>query len=222
MIRFDHFRGFEAYYTIPYGRKNARKGAWEKGPGIDFFKTIHEKLGKLDIIAEDLGFLTEGVYELLRETGYPGMKVIQFAFGAKMTDSEYLPHNFPKNCVAYTGTHDNETILGWLGSANAKTVKNVERYFRLHKDEGKNWAIMKGALATPANTVILQMQDFLGLDNRARVNEPSTLGKNWRWRVRSECINSWLANLILGAATIYFRTPPTAKAPVFDGETENK
>ena len=222
VIRFDHFRGFEAYYTIPYGRKNARKGAWEKGPGIDFFKTIHEKLGKLDIIAEDLGFLTEGVYELLRETGYPGMKVIQFAFGAKMTDSEYLPHNFPKNCVAYTGTHDNETILGWLGSANAKTVKNVERYFRLHKDEGKNWAIMKGALATPANTVILQMQDFLGLDNRARVNEPSTLGKNWRWRVRSECINSWLANLILGAATIYFRTPPTAKAPVFDGETENK
>ncbi len=218
VIRFDHFRGFEAYYTIPYGKKNARHGTWEPGPGIDFFRTIHEKIKNLSIIAEDLGFLTEGVYQLLAETGYPGMKVMQFAFGDPMIDGEYLPHNFPRNCVAYTGTHDNETIIGWLATANKKTVKNAERYFRLNKSEGKNWTIMKAALATSANTVILQMQDFLGLDNRARINEPSTTGKNWRWRIRSECINPWLSNLILGTATVYFRTPKGAPKPKFDDD----
>ncbi len=216
VIRFDHFRGFEAYYTIPYGRKNAKKGKWEKGPGLDFFKTVHKKLGELNIIAEDLGFLTEGVYQLLRDTGYPGMKVIQFAFDDPMKDSEYLPHNHPKNCVVYTGTHDNETILGWMKSMKLGVRKNVERYFRMHKDEGRNWAVMKAALASSGNTVILQMQDYLGLGNEARVNEPSTLGKNWRWRIKRECLNPWLANLILGAATIYLRAPEGAKKPKFD------
>ncbi len=218
VIRFDHFRGFEAYYTIPYGRKNARKGKWEQGPGIEFFNTLHKKISGLCIIAEDLGFLTEGVYKLLADTGYPGMKVLQFAFGDPMTDGEYLPHNYPRNCVAYTGTHDNETILGWLGTAEKKTVKNAERYLRLNSAEGKNWTVMKAVLASPANTVILQMQDFLGLDNKARVNEPSTLGKNWRWRVRSECLNSWLSNIILGTATVYFRAADGAKKPKFDDE----
>ncbi len=220
VIRFDHFRGFEAYYTIPYGRKNAKKGTWEQGPGIEFFRTLHQKIKNLTIIAEDLGFLTEGVYKLLADTGYPGMKVLQFAFGDPMADGEYLPHNYPKNCVAYSGTHDNETILGWLANADKKVVKNVERYLRLHKSEGKNWTVMKNVLASPANTVILQMQDFLGLDNKARINEPSTLGKNWRWRVRGECLNPWLANLILCASTTYFRVPEGAKKPKFEDEKE--
>ncbi len=216
VIRFDHFRGFEAYYTIPAGRKNARRGAWEKGPGLEFFSAVHRKLGSLNIIAEDLGFLTKGVYELLAATGYPGMKVVQFAFSDPPKDSEYLPHNFPKNCVAYTGTHDNETILGWLGSASKGVVKAANAYFRLTEKEGKGWGVMRGTLASSANTVILQMQDFLALDNRARINEPSTLGKNWKWRIRSECLNPWLSNLILIDTTTYFRTPPTAKKPKYE------
>ncbi len=216
VIRFDHFRGFEAYYTIPYGRKNARKGKWEKGPGIEFFNAIHAKLGKIDIIAEDLGFLTEGVYELLRETGYPGMKVLQFAFNDPMAENEYLLHNHVKNCVVYTGTHDNETILGWLKTCKLGVRETIGRYFRFHKDEGRNWAVMKGALSSPANTVILQMQDYLGLGNEARINEPSTLGKNWRWRIKRECLNPWLSNIILGAAAIYLRTPENAPKPQYD------
>ncbi len=216
VIRFDHFRGFEAYYTIPYGKKNARRGTWEKGPGLEFFETVHAKLGKLDIIAEDLGFLTEGVYQLLRDTGYPGMKVMQFAFNDPMADNEYLPFHHPKNCVVYTGTHDNDTIIGWLKGCKRGVRENIERYFRIQKNESHNWAVMKGALASSGNTVILQMQDFLGLDNAARINEPSTLGKNWRWRIRRECINPWLANLILGACTIYLRVPETAKKPKYD------
>ncbi len=216
VIRFDHFRGFEAYYTIPYGKKNAKKGTWEKGPGIEFFNAIHAKLGKLDIIAEDLGFLTEGVYQLLRDTGYPGMKVMQFAFNDPMAENEYLLHNHVKNCVVYTGTHDNEPIIGWLKNCKLGVRRNIERYFRMHKDEGRNWAVMKTALSSPANTVILQMQDYLGLGNEARINEPSTLGKNWRWRIKRECLNPWLAGIILGCTVSYVRAPADAKEPKYD------
>ena len=206
VVRLDHFRGFEAYYTIPAGRKNARRGKWQKGPGLELFATFKKKLGDIPIIAEDLGFLTEDVHEMLAASGYPGMKVAQFAFGNPDYESEYLPHTYPKNCVAYAGTHDNETILGWLKNADAITRKQASAYFRLTKEEGEAWGVIRSMMVSPANTVIFQMQDFIGLGNEARINEPSTLGKNWRWRIHPDCINDWLAGLILKSTQTYFRT----------------
>ena len=205
VVRLDHFRGFEAYYTIPAGRKNARRGKWQKGPGMALFETFKQKLGDIPIIAEDLGFLTKDVHEMLAASGYPGMKVAQFAFGDPSYESEYLPHTYPKNCVAYAGTHDNETILGWLAEADAVTKKQVTAYFRLTEKEGAAWGVIRAMMASPANTVIFQMQDFIGLGNEARINEPSTLGDNWRWRIRPECINDWLAGLIRRSTETYYR-----------------
>ena len=112
IIRIDHFRGFDEYYSIPFGDQTAERGHWEKGPGMDLFNTVKEKLGDVDVIAEDLGYLTESVIEMVKESGYPGMKVLQFAFDYR-EESDYLPHNYERNCVVYTGTHDNDTILGW-------------------------------------------------------------------------------------------------------------
>lgn len=211
VVRLDHFRGFEAYYTIPAGRKNARRGKWEKGPGLALFETFKRKIGDIPIIAEDLGFLTPAVHKMLADSGYPGMKVAQFAFGNPDYESEYLPHTYPKNCVAYAGTHDNETILGWLDNADAVTVKQATAYFRLTEKEGLAWGVIRSMMASPANTVIFQIQDFIGLGNEARINEPSTLGKNWRWRIRPECINDWLAGLICKSTKVYYRTPNEKK-----------
>lgn len=211
VVRLDHFRGFEAYYTIPAGRKNARRGKWEKGPGMELFETFRKKIGDIPIIAEDLGFLTPAVHKMLADSGYPGMKVAQFAFGDPDYESEYLPHTYPKNCVAYAGTHDNETIAGWLDNADKITQKQVTAYFRLTKEEGLAWGVIRSMMASPANTVIFQIQDFIGLGNEARINEPSTLGKNWRWRIQPECINDWLAGLILKSTKLYYRTAPEKK-----------
>lgn len=211
VVRLDHFRGFEAYYTIPAGRKNARRGKWQKGPGLALFDTFRKKIGDIPIIAEDLGFLTPAVHQMLVESGYPGMKVAQFAFDDPAYESEYLPHTYPKNCVAYAGTHDNETIIGWLDHAKDVTVKHVTSYFRLTENEGLAWGVIRSMMASSANTVIFQMQDFIGLGNEARINEPSTLGKNWRWRIRSECINDWLAELILKSTKTYYRIPNEKK-----------
>ncbi len=205
VVRLDHFRGFEAYYTIPAGRKNARRGKWKKGPGMELFDTFRKKIGDIPIIAEDLGFLTPEVYEMLAKSGYPGMKVAQFGFGNPNEESEYMPHTYPKNCVAYAGTHDNETILGWLAGANEKTVKLATDYFRLTETEGAAWGMIRALMASSANTVIFQIQDFIGLGNEARINEPSTLGKNWRWRIQSDCINDWLAGLIRRSTETYYR-----------------
>ena len=123
VIRIDHFRGFDEYYNIPYGDKTAEFGKWEKGPGISLFKTLKKELGEIDIIAEDLGFLTDSVLKLVKDTGYPGMKVLQFAFDSR-EDSDYLPHNYTSNCVVYTGTHDNDTIHGWYSNKNKKDIIN--------------------------------------------------------------------------------------------------
>ncbi|MBQ8497004.1 MAG: 4-alpha-glucanotransferase [Clostridia bacterium] len=211
VVRLDHFRGFEAYYTIPAGRKNARRGKWQKGPGMELFETFRKKIGDIPIIAEDLGFLTPAVHQMLADSGYPGMKVAQFAFDNPAYESEYLPHTYPKNCVAYAGTHDNETIIGWLDNAKEATVKHATAYFRLTEKEGRAWGVIRGMMASTANTVIFQIQDFIGLGNEARINEPSTLGKNWRWRIRPECINDWLAELIFKSTKTYYRTPNEIK-----------
>lgn len=211
IIRIDHFRAFSAFYSIPYGEKTAVNGKWIKGPSKRLFTALEKSLGKLNIIAEDLGTIDDEVRELLNFTKYPGMKVLQFAFTPD-TESSYLPHNIIKNCVVYTGTHDNDTAVGFMKDAESSQVKFMREYLRIDDSDSFNWSLIKAAMATSADTVILQMQDFLGLDNSARINIPSTLGGNWQWRISENCCNDWLAKIIYDCTNIYFRLPKTCKS----------
>ena len=204
VVRIDHFRAFSAYYSIPYGDENAKNGAWKKCPGKALFDTLKEKLGKLNIIAEDLGTIDDDVRALLKYTGFPGMKVLQFAFDPE-SESSYLPHNIDKNCVVYTGTHDNDTIVGFMKSISPTQLKFVKEYLRIDDNDSYNWAFIKAAMATCGDTVIFQMQDFLGLDNTARINTPSTNDNNWKWRIGEGCINDWLAQIIYDVTKLYYR-----------------
>ena len=206
-LRIDHFRGFDAYYAIPYGDTTAKNGRWRPGPGLDFFKAVNARLGEQDIIAEDLGFLTDSVRELLRDTGYPGMKVLEFAFDSRDTGSDYLPHCYPTHCVAYTGTHDNDTILGWMATAPKKDVSFAKAYLRLSSREGYHWGMMRGAWASPADLAIMQAQDLLGLGTEARMNIPSTLGENWKWRALPGVFTPQLAHRLRREMEVYQRLP---------------
>ena len=205
-VRIDHFRAFSAYFSIPAGDETAKNGKWIKGPGRAIFEQFSKKLGKLNIIAEDLGTIDEPVRKLLKFTGFPGMKVLQFAFDPE-SESSYLPHNIDKNCVVYTGTHDNDTAIGYINSVSEAEAKFVRDYLRIGENESFNWAFIKSAMATPADTVILQMQDFLGLDNTARINTPATTVNNWQWRIEKGCINDWLAQIIYDVTALYYRLP---------------
>ncbi len=206
-VRIDHFRGFESYYSIPYGAKDAKKGKWVKGPNITLFKALEKDLGKdLPIIAEDLGFLTPAVLTMLKKSGYPGMKVLQFAFDSEK-ESEYLPHNFKNNCVAYTGTHDNDTIIGWAQSSSEEEVEFAEKYLDTKRTDGFNWAMMKSAMSSVADTCILMMADLIGKGSEGRINTPSTVGGNWIWRIESGNINDWLADIIAEYTETYGRAP---------------
>lgn len=205
MIRIDHFRGFESFWEVPFGEKTARNGKWVKGPGYKLFKAINKALGNVAIIAEDLGFITEEVIELRKKTGYPGMSIMQFAFDIK-GDSEYLPHNCARESVAYIGTHDNETIVGWMKDPNnIKQLAFAKRYLRLTKNEGYYWGFLRGLWASPAKLAIAQMQDVLGLDNRARMNIPSTVGDNWNWRMKSDAIDEEIIRKLKKLTKIYGR-----------------
>ncbi len=204
IVRIDHFRGFDSFYAIPAKDDTARNGKWKKGPGMDLFHTLEEKLGKLPIIVEDLGFMTDSVLQLLKDSGFPGMKVVQFAFDER-NDSTYLPHNYPKHCVVYTGTHDNDTCMGWMKSAPKSTVKYAKEYLNLTKEEGYNWGLMRGAWASAADMAIVPMQDLLGLSSEARINTPSTLGNNWKWRATEDQITSQLAKKLLKYMIMYAR-----------------
>ncbi|MCB2288676.1 4-alpha-glucanotransferase [Clostridium sp. CS001] len=204
VTRIDHFRGFESYWEIPYGDENAVKGTWVKGPGIKLFDAIKGALGKINIIAEDLGFLTEKVIDFRIKSGYPGMKVLQFAFDSK-EESDYLPHNYDKNCVVYTGTHDNDTVNGWLKNTNVQDVAFASEYLRLNEEEGENWGFISGALSSVGVLAVAQMQDYLGLGEEARMNIPSTLGGNWQWRVKKEALSDDLSEKICKVTKIYGR-----------------
>lgn len=182
MIRIDHFRGFDEYYAVPYGEKTAMKGAWEKGPGHELFAALQQALGEIPIVAEDLGILTPTVYELLEKTGYPGMKVLQFAFEGG-PGNEYLPYHHGKNSVVYTGTHDNDTLQGWLANMHPGLKEHILDFLGLEDESGWNWALIRMALMSRCDTAIVPMQDYLELGSEARINEPSTLGANWRWRL---------------------------------------
>ena len=184
VVRIDHFRGFDEYYAIPYGDKTAENGVWKKGPGIDLFHTVKKELGDVNIIAEDLGYLTESVMKLVEDTGYPGMKVLQFAFDSR-EESNYLPHNYPHNCVVYTGTHDNNTVRGWLDDMCEEDNALAEDYMNnadTPKDE-RPWEFIRLALGSVADLAVIPLQDYLCLGTEARINLPSTLGNNWKWRL---------------------------------------
>lgn len=209
VTRIDHFRGFDEYYSIPYGSKTAHGGHWEKGPGLDLFKAVEAALGWHEVIAEDLGYVTDTVRQLVKDSRFPGMKVLQFAFDSRDTGSanDYLPHNYIENCVAYTGTHDNETIVGWFDDILPEERVAVREYLcdqhtpmeQLYK------SMIALAMRSVAKTCIVPMQDYLGLGKAARTNQPSTVGKNWRWRVTEEQLSEKLQKEILAITRRYGR-----------------
>ncbi len=204
VIRIDHFRGFESYWEIPFGSKTAATGRWVKGPGMKLFDAVKAQLGAVDIIAEDLGFLTEEVLQFRVDSAYPGMKVLQFAFDTR-EESDYLPHNYDTNCVVYTGTHDNDTMIGWMKTADEKDVAYAIDYLRLTKEEGYHWGFIRGAWSSVGGLAIAPMQDFLGLGSIHRMNIPSTIGGNWQWRVKKEAFTEALEEKIYQLTKLYGR-----------------
>lgn len=204
VLRIDHFRGFAGYYAIPYGSTDACNGRWRTGPGIALFRAVENALGKRDIIAEDLGFLTDDVRELLRESGYPGMKVLEFAFDSR-DGGDYLPHTYTRHCVVYTGTHDNEPVNGWFDTAPAADTRKAVDYLKLTREEGYHWGMMRAAWASVADLAIVQAQDLLGLGHEARMNVPSTLGTNWCWRALPGAFDDALARKVRHHMELYGR-----------------
>ena len=206
VVRVDHFRGFDEYYSIPAGSETAIHGTWEKGPGIEVFQKMQEKFGKLDIIAEDLGFLTPSVLKLVKDTGFPGMKVLEFAFDSR-EESDYLPHNYTTNCVVYTGTHDNNTIRGWYEEMDeADRQLSVDYMNNAHTPGDEiHWDFVRLALSSVAKLAVIPVQDYLGLGGEARINTPSTLGENWRWRMLSGEITDEIAVKCRKMAKLYGR-----------------
>ena len=206
VIRIDHFRGFDEYYNIPYGDPTAEFGNWEKGPGIDLFKTLKRELGEIDVIAEDLGFLTDSVLKLVKDTGYPGMKVLQFAFDSR-EDSDYLPHNYTPNSVVYTGTHDNNTIQGWYKELSKRDKNFALRYLNnSNSDESEiHWDYIRLALGSVSKLCVIPIQDYLGLGAEARINTPATLGTNWKWRLSEKALTKSLAKKIYDITKLYAR-----------------
>ena len=197
VVRIDHFRGFDEYYSIPNGSDTALNGHWEKGPGMDLFRQVERSLGHKDVIAEDLGFMTDGVRRLVRDSGFPNMKVLQFAFDVNDTgaSNDYLPHNYHENCVVYTGTHDNETIAGWFAGLSDDEKKLVRDYLcNEGTPDGEMYRVLVStAMMSCAATCIIPIQDYLGLDNSCRMNQPSTVGENWRWRLKPGSLTSEVA-----------------------------
>ena len=208
IVRIDHFRGFDEYYAIPFGDTTAQNGWWEKGPGMDLFRTISYRLGDRDIIAEDLGFLTPQVHEMLKESGFPGMKVLEFAFD-DTENSDYLPHKYTENSIVYTGTHDNETLVGWYETMSRKDKSFAREYMGCHHTPKKemHWEFIRLAMASPAKLAVIPVQDYLGLGAEARINEPSTLGKNWKWRLLPGELNSDVLKQCRRMAKLYGRLP---------------
>ena len=210
VTRIDHFRGFESFYSIPANEDTAINGDWIKGPGFDFFKKLNKQLGNIEIIAEDLGFISEEVKQLIKATGYPGMKILVFAFDSGVKNI-FLPHHYEKNCIVYTGTHDNDTVKSWLKSAPKDEKDFAISYCRMHNKNTYTWSIIQTAYASVANLAIIQMQDILNLGKSARMNEPSTLGKNWQWRMKKNAISNDLISDILKITKLYDRFIPTNK-----------
>ena len=203
IVRIDHFRGFDEYYSIP-NDKTAMHGHWEKGPGMSLFNTLKEKLGEKPIIAEDLGFLTDTVIQLVKDTGYPGMKILQFGFDSR-EESEYLPHSYIRNSVVYTGTHDNDTTKHWFDVLDAQDKKMAVEYMNLKEDANICSEMIRMAYASVSDTCIIPIQDYLELGEEARINVPSSLGKNWTWRMKADALTDELAERMVELVRIYKR-----------------
>jgi len=205
IVRVDHFRGFEAYWEVPATEKTAVKGRWVKGPGANLFHAVEQALGPLPIIAEDLGFVTPEVEELRETLGFPGMKVLQFAFDTDATN-EFLPHNYERNCVVYTGTHDNDTTRGWFGNRSDDEQERVLTY--LGTDGSQiHWDFIRLAFSSVANTAIVPLQDVFGLGSKARMNYPSRASGNWTWRYTPEMLTDEIVARLRALAEVYGRWP---------------
>jgi len=206
-LRIDHFRGFSAYWSVPFSEPTAVNGNWIPASGGKLFERVREILGDLPIIAEDLGVITDDVVELINECGFPGMKVLQFAFNSN-EDSEYLPHNYDKNCIVYTGTHDNNTSRGWFSTENAQNKEKALAYMNLPENTNADKvssALVRTSLSSVSNLAITPLQDILCLDGNARFNTPGTLGNNWTWRVNKQLLNQQTASNLYNMTALYGR-----------------
>lgn len=215
MIRLDHFRGFEAYWEVPASEPTAVKGRWQKGPGAALFHAAQEALGELPLVAENLGLITREVEAIRNEFGFPGMSVLQFAFGNDAQALTFRPHNYPGEVVAYTGTHDCDTTVGWwastgLGeSTRSQDDMQAEREFakKYLNTDGReiHWIFIRALLASVADTVLIPLQDVLGLGTAARMNQPATIGGNWRWRYCEELLSPEIAQRLRELTSLYGR-----------------
>jgi len=196
VVRLDHFRGFESFWSIPAQDKTARNGVWEKGPGMDFIRAVQENLPDLDFIAEDLGFVTPQVRQLLEDSGYPGMKVLQFAFDSREA-GDYLPHRYPVHSICYCGTHDNPTLGQWLDDASPADIEEAKAYLGLNDEEGYIDGLIRGCMSSVSMLCVIQLQDYLHLGSDARMNHPGTLSmENWTWRAPEGCLTPTLKTKI--------------------------
>jgi 4-alpha-glucanotransferase len=205
VLRIDHFRGLESYWAVPYGEATAKNGRWVKGPGMDLVRVLTGWFPNIQFIAEDLGYLTPEVRQLLADSGFPGMKVLEFAFDSR-EPSNYLPHLYSPHCVCYAGTHDNAPLELWRDEADPDDIALAVKYLGLNKEEGFNWGILRGGMSSVADLFAAQMQDYLGLGEGSRTNTPGTLGGNWRWRLLPGQITPQLTKKIADMARIYGRT----------------
>jgi len=194
LIRVDHFRGFSGYWSVPFGEENAINGKWISAPGIELFETLQHSFEDLPVIAEDLGVITDDVVELRDKFNFPGMKILQFAFGSG-PDNPFLPHNFTENCVVYTGTHDNDTTCGWFKKLPTKNKEEVLNYLQTD-GSSISWEMMEAAWRSKAILAVAPMQDLLELDSSARMNTPASMGTNWQWRLLPENLSIDLARKI--------------------------
>ena len=215
LVRLDHFRGFEAFWAVPGRQTTAIHGQWVKGPGAALFEAVQGALGKLPIVAEDLGVITPGVEALRKRFGFPGMAVLQFAFGSDPQASKFLPHDYVRNLVVYTGTHDNDTTMGWWTSAGVHDSTRTQGEIRRERefaqkylcanDHEINWAFIRAVLGSVADTAIVPLQDVLGLGSEARMNLPATPSGNWRWRYTSDMLTERVRERLKELTTLYQR-----------------
>ena len=203
IVRIDHFRGFESFWQVPFGEETAINGKWTKGLGADLFNAIKKELGSLPIIAEDLGIITDEVNELRDKLQFPGMKVLQFAFDDS-ENNDYLPHNYDKNCVVYTGTHDNDTTLGWYRNANENEKDKLRRYMNV-SGENVSWDLIRLAMSSTAVFSIFPLQDIMKLDESARMNTPSVAGGNWQWRYTDDMLRDEYSETLMYLTKLFAR-----------------
>ena len=228
VIRIDHFRGFESYWAVPYGDKTAKNGKWIKGPGMSLIGVLTGWFHDLQFIAEDLGYPSAAVQQLLTDSGFPGMKVLQFAFDSR-DDSDYLPHTYPSHCICYTGTHDNTPLAAWLEEAEPEDVAKARAYLGLNEEEGLTWGILRGGMSSVAELFVAQLQDYLELGAEARMNTPGLLGDNWQWRLLPGQITPQLTKRIAKMTQLYGRSakhgkrePETHKEGISPQRTEEE